>query len=89
MKMKIKCSECKYVFEAPAIPRNCPDCGQGPLFEIVEHRFENGSTLNLKQSRVEVIGKELSNEGKPYYIVRNESGSAQVPEAWLESILRF
>ena len=88
-KMKIKCSECGYVFEALSIPRNCPDCGQGPLFEIIEHRFQTGSTLNLKQARVEVVRKELSLEGAPYYVVRNESGSARVPEAWLENILRF
>ena len=88
-KMKIKCSECGYVFEALSIPRNCPDCYKGPLFEVIEHRFEVGSTLNLKQSRVQVVRKVLSGEGAPYYVVSNESGSGRVPEAWLEDILRF
>lgn len=87
--MKIKCAECAYVFEAQEIPESCPDCGKRPLFEVMEHSFEVGSILNLKQSHVEVIRKVLSREGKPYYIVRNESGSARVPEAWLERILRF
>ena len=87
--MKIKCSECAYVFEAPAVPRSCPDCYKGPLFPLIEHSFDVGSALIIKASRVEVISKMSSTDGKPYYVVSNNLGWAKVPEEWLEATIRF
>ena len=87
--MKIKCSECGYIFEAEEIPRSCPDCGMGPLFAVVEHRFNEDQELNLPAMRVTVLRKITSGSGKPYYLVRNEPGSAKVPEQWLHEVLRF
>ena len=77
------------MFEAAAVPDACPDCYKGPLFVIQEHSFDVGNKLIVTASRVEVVRKVSSKDGRALYVVRDGLGWAQVPEEWLEASMRF